>query len=73
MAVLSLTFLGLIRGALFFPVRESTLCAPHSSDQESYACKGQTSEAARCPCDTEVSLMLSGVVMLHLLSWLPDG
>lgn len=35
--------------------------------------KGNHREAALCPCDAEVSVMLSGELMLHLLSWLPAG
>lgn len=38
-----LAFLGLIAGAVSVPSSAgSTLCAPDISDQESYACKGQT-------------------------------
>lgn len=35
--------------------------------------KGKRREAALCPYDAEVSVVLSGVVVLQLLSWLPAG
>lgn len=35
--------------------------------------KGKHRGTALCPCDAEVSVMLSGVFILHLLSWLPTG
>lgn len=73
MAALPLTFLGLIPGAVFFSVLEVHFVHQTALTKSLMPVKGKHSEAAGCPCDAEVSLMLSGVVMLHLLSWLPAG
>ena len=58
---------------MFLPVLEVRFVHQTSLTKSLMPVKGKHREAALCPCDAEVSLMLSGVVMLHLLSWLPAG
>lgn len=69
-----LTFLGLITEAVsVLSMLEVHFVQQTSLTKSLVPVKGKLREAALCPCDAEVFVMLSGVFMLHLLSWLPAG
>lgn len=66
-------FFGLIELLVFLPALEVRLVHQTSLTRRLRPVKGRHREVTPCPCDAEVPLMLDGVVMLHLLSWLPAG
>lgn len=63
----------LVELLLYLPVLEVHVVHQTSLTRSLVPVKDKHREAALCPCDAEVSVMLSGVLMLHLLSWLPAG